>query len=46
MGTAGGLVTWEPKVKGKKMPLHRALCMTYKEIVNLSRWQLGALEGL
>lgn len=46
MGIGGGLGTWEPKVKGKKMSYQRGLCMTYKEILNLHRWQLGALVGL
>lgn len=36
----------EPKVKGEKMSYQRGLCMTYKEILNLHRWQLGALVGL
>ena len=41
-----GWLPWEPKLKGKKMPCHGRLDMTYQEIFNLSKWQLGGLEGL
>lgn len=44
MGTAGGSVTWKPKVKCQNMPHHRGLCMTHQEFLNVSRWQVGPLE--
>lgn len=44
MGTAGGSVTWKPKVKCKTMPHHRGLGMTYQGFLNIPRWQLGPLE--
>lgn len=45
VGTAGGLLTWKPKVKCRTMPHHRGLGMTYQEFLNISKWQLGPLES-